>query len=575
LEDNLIPVGGTGNLGETLYRYLAELCEGIESTTKRLVIVDLVAQFLKKLSIEEVAPSIRMIVGEAFPEWSGQTLDVSWRTIQKVIRSITKASDEEMLSAFSEKGDLGDMAKILMLRKDVSKQATLLPKPLTILEVYRSFQSISEAKGSGSKKKKENLVLSLLSRSEPLEAKYIVKNLIGEMRHGASSGLMEEAVAKASGAPLEMIKRAYMLMGDLGEVAEKAMRGGPQALDDVKPTPFHPIKPMLAQAVESVAEALREHGGITSLEYKLDGARLQIHIRGGEVKIFSRRLTEVTTSLPDVVEQVRNNIQPGEAIIEGEAVAVGKDARPLTFQNLMKRFRRVKGIEEMVREIPVKLYLFDIIYLDGKLLIDLPYSERRKALSQVAGEIELVPQLITCDVDKAQEFFEEAKNKGHEGLMAKKIESTYTPGRRGKKWLKIKETEALDLVIVGADWGYGRRVNWLSDYYLAARNEETGELQIIGKTFKGLTDEEFEEITEKLLKLKTIEYGRTVRVKPEIVVETIFEEIQKSPKYESGYALRFARIKRIREDKNVEDIDTMEKVKRLYENQFKAKSKTL
>ncbi|MEX2724550.1 MAG: ATP-dependent DNA ligase [Candidatus Freyarchaeota archaeon] len=560
---------------ETLYRDLAELCEEIESTTKRLVIVDLIAQFLKKLSVGEVAPSIRMIVGEAFPEWSGRTLDVSWRTIQNVIRSITKASEEEMLSAFSKKGDLGDMTKILMLRKDVSKQATLLQKPLTILEVYRSFQSISEAKGSGSKKKKENIVLSLLSRAEPLEAKHIVKNLIGEMRHGASSGLMEEAVAKASGAPLEMVKRAYMLMGDLGDVAEKAMRGGPQALDDVKPTPSHPIKPMLAQAIESVAEALGEHGGITSLEYKLDGARLQIHIRGGEVKIFSRRLTEVTASLPDVVEQVRNNIHPSEAIIEGEAVAIGKDARPLTFQNLMKRFRRIKGIEEMIREIPVKLYLFDIIYLDGKLLIDLPYSERRKVLSQVAGEIELVPQLITSDVDKAQEFFEEAKSKGHEGLMAKKIDSTYTPGRRGKKWLKIKETETLDLVIVGADWGYGRRVSWLSDYYLAARNEETGELQIIGKTFKGLTDEEFKEITEKLLTLKTIEYGRTVRVKPEIVVETIFEEIQKSPKYESGYALRFARIKRIRDDKSVEDIDTIEKVKQLYENQFKTKAKPL
>lgn len=562
-------------MGETLYRDLAELCEDIESTTKRLAIVDLISQFLKKLSIGEVAPSIRMIVGEAFPEWSGKTLDVSWRTVQKVIKGITKASDEEMLQAFSKRGDLGDMAKILMLRKDVSKQATLLQKPLTILEVYRSFQAISEAKGSGSKKKKENIVLSLLSRAEPLEAKYIVKNLIGEMRHGASSGLMEEAIAKASGAPLEMVKRTHMLMGDLGDVAEKAMRGGAQSLNDVKPIPFHPIKPMLVQAVDNVAEALREHGGETSLEYKLDGARLQIHIRKGEVKIFSRRLTEVTASLPDVVEQVKNNIQFSEAILEGEAVAIGKDFRPLTFQNLMKRFHRVKGIEEMVREIPVKLYLFDIIYLDGKLLIDLPYSERRKILSRVAGELELVPQVVTCSVDSAQEFFEEAKSKGHEGIIAKKMDSTYTPGRRGRKWLKIKETETLDLVIVGADWGYGRRVNWLSDYYLAARNEETGELQIIGKTFKGLTDEEFEEVTEKLLKLKTIEYGRTVRVKPEIVVETIFEEIQKSPKYESGYALRFARIKRIRDDKNLEDVDTIEKVKQLYEKQFKAKSKTL
>lgn len=562
-------------MSETLYEDLAELCEEIESTTKRLVIVDLIAQFLRKISSEEIASSIRMIVGKTFPEWSAKTLDISWRTIQKIIKDISRASDEEMLRAFSEKGDLGDMARLLMLRKDLSKQTTLLPKALTILEVYKGYQNISEIKGSGSKKKKENILLSLLSRANPLETKYIIKNLIGEMRHGASSGLMEEAIAKATEAPLEMVKRAHMLIGDLGETAEKAFQEGPQTLKDVKPIPFHPIRPMLAQSVENVGEAIKEHEGETSFEYKLDGARLQIHIREGEVRIFSRRLTEVTTSLPDIVQQVSNNIRCKEAIIEGEVIAVTKDARPLPFQNLMRRFRRIKRIEEMVSEIPVKLYLFEIIYLDDKLLIDQPYSERRRMLSEISGEIELVPQLLTGDLKRAQEFFDEAKKKGHEGLMVKKVESKYTPGRRGKKWLKIKETEALDLVVVGADWGYGRRVNWLSDYYLAARNEESGELQIIGKTFKGLTDEEFEDITKKLETLKTFENGRTVKVKPEIVVETVFDEIQKSPKYDSGYALRFARIKRIRDDKEVEDIDTIEKVRQLYENQFKTKAKLM
>jgi len=559
-------------MSETLYRNLAELCREIESTTKRLVIVDLIAQFLNKLSPEEVAPSIRMIVGKTFPEWSHITLDVSWRAMQDVIRDITKASDEEMLQAFSEKGDPGDMAQSLMSRKEVSKQTVLLPKPLTILEVYRSYQTISEIQGSGSKKKKENVLLSLLSRASPLEAKYIIKNLIGEMRTGASLGLVEEAIAKATDSPLETVKRAHMLTGDLGEVAEKAILEGSQTLREVKPIPFHPIKPMLAQAVENVGEALEEHRGETSLEYKLDGARLQIHIQGREVRIYSRRLTEVTTSLPDVVEQVINNIRCKEAILEGEVIAVSEDGRPLSFQNLMRRFRRIKRIEETITEIPVKLYLFDIIYLNGQTLIDQPYSERRKRLSGIVGNIELVPQLLTRDLGEAQKFFEEAKKKGHEGLMAKMIESKYTPGRRGKKWLKIKEAELLDLVIVGADWGYGRRVNWLSDYYLAAKNEESGDLQIIGKTFKGLTDNEFEEITKRLKTLMIAEERRTVRVKPEIVVETAFDEIQKSPKYKSGYALRFARITRIRDDKGVEDVDTIKKVKRLYENQFKSKA---
>lgn len=562
-------------MSETPFKDLAELCEEIESTTKRLVIVDLIAQFLSKIAPVEIAPSIRMIVGKTFPEWSPKTLDISWRTIQKIIKDITRATDKEMLQAFSEKGDLGDMARLLMLRKDLSKQVTLLPKPLTLLEVYRTYQNISEVKGSGSKKKKENVLLSLLSRADPLETKYIIKNLIGEMRTGASSGLMEEAIAKATETPLEMVKRAHMLIGDLGEAAEKAFLEGSQSLEDVKPIPFRPIRPMLAQSVENVEEALKEHEGKTSLEYKLDGARLQIHVQGGEVRIFSRRLTEVTTSIPDIVEQVNNNVRCNEAIIEGEVIAVSSDVRPLPFQNLMRRFRRIKRIKEMLKEIPIKLYLFDIIYLDGQLLIDRPYRERRRILSEISGEIEIVPQLLTSDPKRAQEFFEEAKKKGHEGLMAKKIESKYTPGRRGKKWLKIKETEVLDLVIVGADWGYGRRVNWLSDYYLAAKNEESGELQIIGKTFKGLTDEEFEDITKRLELLKTFEDGRTVNVKPEIVVETAFDEIQKSPKYDSGYALRFARIKRIRDDKDLEDIDTIEKVKQLFEKQFKTKAKPI
>lgn len=559
-------------MSETLYRNLAELCREIESATKRLVIVDLIAQFLNKLHPEEISTSIRLIVGKIFPEWSHITLDLSWRTIQNVIIDITKASDKEMLQAFSEKGDLGDMAQLLMSRKEMSKQTLLLPKPLTILEVYRSYQTISEIQGIGSKKKKENVLLSLLSRASPLETKYIIKNLIREMRTGASSGLMEEAIAKITDSPLEIVKRAHMLIGDLGEVAEKAILEGAQSLKEVKPVLFRPIKPMLAQAVENLGEALEEHGGETSLEYKIDGARLQIHILGKEARIYSRRLTEVTTSLPDVVEHIADNIQCKEAILEGEVIAVSEDGRPLSFQSLMRRFRRIKRIEETITEIPVKLYLFDIIYLNGQTLIDQTYSERRKTLSEIVGDIELVPQILTRDLEEAQKFFEEAKKKGHEGLMAKRIESKYTPGRRGKKWLKIKEAELLDLVIVGADWGYGRRVNWLSDYYLAAKNEESGELQIIGKTFKGLTDNEFVEITKRLKTLIIAEERRTVRVKPEIVVETAFDEIQKSPKYKSGYALRFARITRIRNDKGLEDIDTIKKVRRLYEKQFKGKA---
>jgi len=559
---------------KTSFRELAEICEKIESTTKRNLMVSIVSEFLQKLSLEEVEPAVSMILGRAFPKWDQRTLEVSWATLTSVIRKLTDIDCRMFIEAFNRTGDVGDATRIVLEKSRVKKQATLFEKTLTILEVRRNFEAIAEASGSGSREKKERLLEALLSNSSPVEAKYIVKILIGEMRTGFHEGLMELAVSKAFKIPHTLIQKAVMMRGDIGEVAYLAKKGGKDALTNISFRIFHPIKPMLAQMAENVEEALKEHRGKTAFEYKLDGARIQIHKLGDEVRIFSRRLTDVTASLPEIVEIVRKEVKAREAILEGEIIAVNETGNPLPFQHLMRRFRRVHRIEDVSKRIPVKLYLFDLIYFDGQSLIDKPYVERRQKLAEISGKISLTKQIITDNVKDAQLFLEQAINAGHEGLVAKKLDSPYTPGVRGKKWFKIKKTlEPLDLVVVAAEYGYGRRHNWLSDYYLAARDEKTGEFLIVGKTFKGLTDEEIIEMTSRLKELAIKEEGRRVIVVPKIVVEVAYNEIQKSPKYRCGMALRFARITKIREDKSPEEADTIQKIKEIYEKQFEKKAK--
>ncbi|MGB9854445.1 MAG: ATP-dependent DNA ligase [Candidatus Bathyarchaeales archaeon] len=553
----------------TYFKALAELCEKLESTTKRISMVNFVAEFLKGLEPQEVEPAVSMILGRPFPKWSQQTLEVSWTTLSRIIKRLTGVKWEIFISAFSQTGDIGSATKILLENSRLRKQALLFEKPLTIIEVRRSFEDIAETTGYGSREKKERLIEALLSLASPVEAKYLVKIFIGEMRTGFHEGLMEQAVSKAFQMPLETVQRANMMLGDVGTVAAIAKTEGREALSKVGFEVFRPVKPMLAQMASDVAEALKEHGGKTAFEYKLDGARVQIHKKGGNVRIFSRRLTDVTESLPEIVGIVRENVKAEEAILEGEVIAVDSKGHPIPFQHLMRRFKRVHAVEDMAEAIPVMLFLFDILYLNGESLISLPYLQRRKILAENVGYIPLTKTVITSNVQEAERLLKEAIDHGHEGLMAKRIDSEYAPGIRGKHWLKIKPTlEPLDLVVVAAEYGYGRRREWLSDYYLAARDSETGEFLTVGKTFKGLTDMEIVEMTKRLKELAVKEEPRRVFVLPKIVVEVAYNEIQKSPKYKCGMALRFARITRVREDKTPEEADSIQKVREIYERQF-------
>jgi len=524
----------------TQFARFADLCRKLESTTKRNEKVAYIVAFLRELDNDEVAPAVSFITGRPFPESDERVLDVGGQTMWKVHRN--------------------------------TGQSALVQRPVTILEIYRTFEKISHATGAGSRQRKETLLDTLLSRLSRDEADYLMRIVFGEMRIGAVEGVVLDAIAQAASINPEKVRRANMLLGSLPTVAEQALSRGAKTIENVGLTLFVPIKPMLAEMAESIQEVLKEHGGRSAFEFKYDGARIQIHCKNGHVKVYSRRLTDVTDSVPDIVELARTRIDIPEYLVEGEVVATGQDGRPLPFQDLMRRFRRVHEVATMVHNIPLKLHLFDVVYLKGELLIDIPYEKRWETLTKLAGSELMATQVVTGDKTEAERLMDAAIKAGHEGLMAKDLNSTYTPGVRGKKWFKIKPAETLDVVIVAADWGSGRRRGWLSNYHLGVRDETTGEFLVVGKTFKGLTDQEFTDITPKLLELKTKETDYTVYVKPSIVVQVAFNEIQHSPHYRSGFALRFARITRFREDKSPGDADTLQRLSKLYQDQFRFKS---
>ncbi len=524
---------------QTPFSKLAGLCRDLEATTKRTEKSRLLAEFLRGLDAEEVAPATLLIVGTVFPEFDSRTLEVGWSTMRRVL--------------------------------DGGRQTTLFDEPLTITGVSETLGKIAEASGPGSRRAKGGLLEGMISRADVKDVEVLVRIIFSEMRIGVNEGMMLEGIAETAGVDSSLVRRALMLTGDLGFVAKLALEEGEGGLRSVKMRLFVPVKPMLATMSYDITEAIEQHGRETAFEFKFDGARIQIHRRGDEIRIFSRRLSEVTGSLPDLVGLVDERIGSEDFILEGEAVAIGEGGKPLPFQDLMRRFRRVHDVEEMTERIPLRLHVFDLLYLDGRLLIDDPYVDRWELLEKVCPEELLAERLITGDAAKVEAFLRDAIEAGHEGLMAKRLDSRYSPGVRGKGWFKIKPTETLDLVVAAADWGYGRRKGWLSNYHLAAREED--EFMVIGKTFKGLTDEEFTWMTGRLQELKTGETRYTVHVRPSLVVEVAFNEIQRSSKYRSGFALRFARVTAIREDKGVDDADTLERVREMYEAQFRYKAK--
>ncbi len=523
--------------GTSLWKLL-ETSQALKGTRKRLEKRRILVEFLKGLSPKEVSPAVLILTGKLLPESDQGGLNVGWATVSEALKS--------------------------------TGQATLLSKELTILQVHQTFQEIASASGKDSVRKKRRLLQTLFSQASEEEVQLLLRSISGEMRIGVNEGVLLESLADATGADQDLVRRANMFMGDLGRTAHVALSEGIEGLRRAKLELFTPIKPMMAEVAEDLRSALSVHQEV-ALEYKLDGARIQIHRKGGEVRVFSRRLTEVTGSLPEVLDLARE-FGDGDLLVEGEVVAVDKQGRPLPFQDLMRRFRRVHDVDDLAKRIPLELYLFDALVVDGEPLIDQPYEKRWAALSGIVPEGILVRRRLSPSEKEAETFLQEALRSGHEGLMAKDLKSPYTPGKRGKRWLKVKEAETLDVAIIAAEWGHGRRRGWLSNYHLAVRDEE-GDFHMIGKTFKGLTDAEFQEMTERLSALKVRESPYVVYVEPSVVVEVAYNEIQRSPHYESGFALRFARITRIRDDLTPGDVDTLDRLKKLYARQFERKGR--
>jgi DNA ligase 1 len=555
-------------MSSTPFARLAELGEQLEATTKRTAMAELLAGLLRELAPEEVPPAVRMTIGQVFPEWDERALKVSWKAVKAVVDDLHAAPPEAQEAAGRQAVDGGEYIYLLLAEHRRQQPG---PPALGLLEVYRAFEEIAATSGRGSVARKEALLRKLFGRATAVEAKYLAKIIYQEMRHGVSEGIMLDGIARAAGVKGRLVRRANQLWGDVGEVALVALTQGEEGLKAATVRLFRPLKPMLAQTADDMAGAFEQLDGRLALEYKLDGARVQIHRRGDEVAIYSRNLADVTGSLPDVAGEIRAGLSASEAIVEGEAVAVDAQGRPLPFQHLMRRFRRKHAIAATLEEVPVQLYLFDALYVNGRMLVDTPYEARWAALAEAAGALTLVPRVLPATPAEGAAFAEAAYRNGHEGVMAKALGSAYSPGVRGKAWLKLKHVHSLDLVIVAAEWGYGRRHGWLSNYHLAALDADTGHHRMVGKTFKGLTDAQFQEMTERLLALERARKGNTVVVQPRVVVEVLFNEIQASRQYPSGLALRFARISRIRDEKPAAEADTLQTLQQLYEQQFRYK----
>jgi DNA ligase 1 len=467
------------------------------------------------------------------------------------------------LSGILPQGRIGiGIAKIMNLRQHPAGTPSL-----TIVEVDRCFTELAATTGSGSAAARGLLLAGLFARATAAEQSFLARLMVGELRQGALEGIMVEAVARAADVPVELVRRAQMMTGSLVQVARAALAEGAPALKGFSMQLMKPVAPMLAQPAGDIAEALQRLGE-ASLEWKIDGARIQLHKMGAEVRVFSRNLNEVSAAVPEIVEQAR--LFPADSIIlDGEAIALHQDGFPYPFQTTMSRFGRKLEVEKQRQLLPLSPFYFDCLYLNGEPLIDRPQRERFRILAGAVPPELVIPSLVTAEAGPAEAFFSDVLRRGHEGVMAKALDAPYEAGRRGVGWLKVKPVQTLDLVVLAAEWGHGRRSGMLSNLHLGARDPDSGGYVMLGKTFKGLTDKMLAWQTAKLLELEDSRDSYTVHVRPELMVEVAYSDIQASPRYPGGFALRFARVKRYRPDKLPADADTIATIRQLYEQQQK------
>jgi DNA ligase-1 len=568
----------------------AELCERIRATTKKTEKVTLVADYLRQQNIEDAALAAIYLSARPFPAHEEATLNVGGALISRIVSELSPGS---LNTAYRKFGDLGEAAGELLRRRKTD------PTEVTLSEVNETFRALAAARGQAAK---SDRLRALLERATALEATYLIKIITGDLRIGLRESLVEEAIAKAFDEQYSAVRRANMLLGDVSETVRLAAT---HRLAEAKMRLFHPIGMMLASPVDSAAEAF-DYFANAAVEDKFDGIRAQVHADGDQVRIFSRTLDDVTSSFPELAAALLAIGEP--VILDGEVLAYsghGQEGRALPFLQLQQRLGRKAVSIEHMRETPVAYMMFDVLYADGDLTIDLPWRERRIILERIFADIipraelyapparggtadqtglfdppapaetvalaEIVLSQVrtAANTEELDQLFDAAQARGNEGLMIKDVDAPYAPGRRGKSWLKLKrELATLDVVVTGVEWGNGKRKNVLSDYTFAVRDGDR--LVNVGKAYSGLTDAEIATMTEWFQQHTVADMGHFRTVEPKIVLEVAFNNVMESDRHESGYALRFPRIVRIRDDKPVSDIDTVERVRELFALQDKS-----
>ena len=581
------------------YNILAELYENLTATSKRLEKTYLISKFLKRIHKSDAENIVNLIQGQVFPTWEERKIGVNAKIVIKALSSSSGIDPDNINKELNKLGDLGLVAEKLVKTKT---QSTLHSIKLTTKKVYENIRKLAELEGQGTINKKIGLISELLTSATPIEAKYIIRTLLEDMRIGVSEGTLRDALVWAYFgdklglkynekendfiAPsrlkydeyIEKVQIAYDLCSDYSIIIEKLIKHGEKGLDEIKLTIGKPINVMLYQKAKNIEEGFQIVGKPAIIEYKYDGFRVLVHKLDNKIILFTRRLENVTQQFPDIIEAVKKYVKGNNFILDGEVIGIDpKTKKWMPFQAISQRIKRKYDIEELTKKVPVMLNIFDIIAFEDKNLINKPLKERRILIEKIItpGKDILEParQIITSDLKTAEEFYKESLDLGNEGIMMKNINSVYKPGSRVGFGIKVKPIlETLDLVITGAEWGEGKRTSWLSSFELSCLSEDKKRLLTIGKVGTGIKEKEeegvsFEELTNLLRPLIEETKGQEVRLTPKIVVEIAYEEIQKSTNYESGFALRFPRLITIRYDLGTKDAKTIDDVKKIYELQ--------
>lgn len=578
------------------YSELADVYEKLDSTSKRLEKTERLAEFLRKVGADETEAVVLLLQGRLFPQWDEREIGVAGQLIVKAISLASGESAKAVENEWKKTGDLGNVAENLVKKK---KQHTLSSSELTVRKVFSNLRKLVEMTGQGSVDRKLQLIAELLTSAKGAEARYITRTILGELRVGLGEGTLRDAIVWAYfmkvtddmsaeerekyNSYIDAVQQAYDLTTDFAAVARAAKEKGLKGLESVKIILGKPIKVMLALKADDVTDAFETVGKPAQAEFKYDGFRMEIEKEeSGKISIFTRRLENVTGQFPDVVKAVKEHVHAKTFILDAEAVGYDrKTSKYLPFQSISQRIKRKYDIEKMAEEFPVEVNVFDILACNGENMIKEQFRKRRalveKIVDNVKRKIRPTEAIVSDKEDEIEKFFTKSKESGNEGLMIKSLDAPYKPGARVGHMLKYKKVmENLDLAITGAEWGEGKRSNWLSSYDLACSSD--GKLVDVGKVATGLKEKpeeglSFEEMTKLLKPLIMEGEGKHVKVKPKMVLEVAYEEIQKSPSYSSGYALRFPRVIRNRSsEKSVDDINTLEDVERLYNGQKKMKA---